>query len=269
MPAEAKRKASRRNSPDDPEEFRLALGDHLEELRDRLVRVLWLLLVGAVVGWFLQPTVYRQLSDLVRELLPKGAPYSEAFRSLTEPFFLKLKMAAFIGAILTLPLSVFQIWGFIRPGLKVTERRIVRLVFPISVLLFALGTFFGWIVLPSAFQWFVGYQAEFRDVQIIQEPGSLVFFILQMLLAFGLSFQLPIVVFVLAKVGVISAASLAQYWRHATVVIFFAAAALTPSSDPFSMMMLAAPLTILFFISVVAVRVSVKGERDPALDDLD
>lgn len=258
-----------KRAPRDPEEYRASLGEHLEELRQRLFRIAALLAVGAVAGWFLQPWVYTHLTALIRDMLPPDANYTEAFRSVTEAFFLKMKMAAIIGLILTFPWTLWQLWGFIAPGLKPSERRPVRLLVPISILLFAIGSYFGWTVMPSAFAWFLSFQGEFPDVAIIQEPGTLIFFILKMILAFGICFQLPTVVFGLAKVGILGADTLRQYWRHAVVVIFFLAAALTPSADPFSMLMLAVPLTLLFFASIVAVRVSSRAPRDPLLDQLD
>lgn len=258
-----------RNSSDDPEEFRATLGEHLDELRGRLIRSVILISVGLVAGWFLQPYVYDRLSHLARDSfqLPQGVHYKEAFKSITEPFMLKLKVAFYIGLVLVFPFVVTQVWGFIEPGLKPHERKPLRRLAPISVGLFMLGAFFCWLILPSALNWFVGYVVEFQGVEIIQEPGNLVFFILKMLLAFGIGFQLPVVVFFVAKVGLLGTDTLTRYWRQATVILFFGSAMLTPSNDLFSMLMMAVPLTILFFLSIWAVKLTSRRPIEPPAED--
>jgi sec-independent protein translocase protein TatC len=258
----------RRNTSGDPEEFRLPLGEHLEELRQRLIRIVIFLLAGSVIGWFLQPMVYGHLSDLARELMPANVPYREAFRNVTEPFMLKLKLSVYIGLVLFFPFCVLQLWGFVAPGLTPAERKPFRIVAPLSVLFFALGAYFCYMILPSAFGWFVSYLSEFPEVEIIQEPGTLAFFIMKMGLAFGVAFQLPLVVFFLAKVGVLAPSTISSYWRQATVVIFLGSAFLTPSADIFSMLMMAVPMTVLFFGSILAVKLT-NRKRPAELDELD
>lgn len=258
-----------RNSSDDPEEFRATLGEHLEELRGRLFKVILLLVVGMTIGWFLEPVVYEKLAALVREFMPKEMEYKEAFRNVTEPFMLKLKMSFYLGLILTLPFCVLQLWGFIAPGLKASEKKPLKVVAPLSVFLFLLGAFFCWLIIPSAFAWFIGYIKEFPGTAVFQEPGTMVFFILKMLLAFGIGFQLPLVVFFLAKIGILTPESIRHYWKQATVGIFFGSAILTPSQDIFSMLMMAIPMTVLFFLSMAAVRITGNKERAAELDALD
>lgn len=269
------RATSKRNSSDDPEEFRATLGEHLEELRDRLLRILLIITGGWVVGWFIEPPLYTTLSNLVRDAVPpnllEAGVYSEAFRNATDAFMLKFKLSFMLGLGLTLPLLVLQLWGFVKPGLKPSERKPLRFMAPFSVVLFAIGAFFCWLVLPSAFQWFFSFMEEFPGTKMIQEPGTMVFFILKMMMAFGIGFQLPLVVFMLGKVGLIGSDTLVQYWRQATAMIFLAAAILTPSQDAFSMLMMAVPLSLLFILSVMAVRFTTRNSRSssPELDDLD
>lgn len=254
-----------RNSSDDPEEFRASLGEHLEELRARLIRIVVLISVGMVVGWYLQPIVYERLAEVVRDLIPPTIEFKETFRTVTDPFMLKLKVAFVIGLTLVFPFVVLQLWGFVAPGLKPNERKPLTVVGPISVLLFALGGVLCWAIIPSAFAWFISYIEEFPNTAVYQEPGTLVFFILKMILAFGIGFQLPLVVYFLTKVGLLSSDTLKAHWRQATVIIFFGAAVLTPSSDVFSMLMMAVPMTVLFFASMAAVRLSDR-KSDQALD---
>lgn len=258
-------RAVSRNSPEDPEEFRAPLADHLEELRVRIIRIVVLIVVGMTIGWFLQPPVYDHLAALVREMIPKNIDYKETFKNVTEPFMLKLRVSFYLGLILTFPFIVLQLWGFVAPGLKPSERKPLQRLAPLSVGLFLLGAFFCWLIIPTAFAWFISYIVEFPGTSIYQEPGSMIFFILKMVLAFGVGFQLPIVVFFLNKIGLLGQDTLRQYWRHATAVIFFGAAILTPSNDIFSMLMMAIPMVILFFISLWAVNLGAK--RRPLADD--
>jgi len=267
------RRTPKRNSSDDPEEFRATLAEHLDELRTRIMRSLMAVVGGWVVGWYVEPLVYEHLSNLVessfRKSLSAETEFKEVFLNATDAFMLKLKLSFMIGLILALPVVTLQFWGFVKPGLKQAEQKPLKIVAPISVFLFLLGSFFCWLILPAAFQWFVSFVQDFPGAALHQQVGTMVFFVLKMLLAFGVGFQLPLVVFVLGKLGIIGPDTLIQYWRQATVGIFFASAILTPSQDIFSMMMMAVPLTLLFMLSVVAVRVTSREPHPPELDDLD
>ncbi len=270
------KKTNKRNSSDDPEEFRATLGEHLEELRDRLVRILLIVTVGWVLGWFLEPYVYEQLSHLVRQSIPawvRNDPrlFQEAFLNMADPFMLQLKLSFMLGLGITLPFLVLQLWGFVAPGLKASERKPLRVIAPFSVLLFATGMFFCWLILPSAFNWFFTFLGNYPGTVLNQEPGTMVFFILKMMMAFGIGFQLPLFVFVAGKIGLVGPDTLVQYWRQATVLIFGLSAILTPSSDAFSMLMMAVPLSLLFVLSVMAVKFTTRnsGSSSPELDDLD
>jgi len=234
-----------------------------DELRTRILRVITFLIVGWVIGWYLEPWVYEVLNALARKnmVLPKGVDYKEPFSTVMAPFMLKLKLSFFIGLILVFPFCILQVWGFVAPGLKDSEKRPMTIVAPISVVLFALGVLGCWIILPSAFAWFASWLEDFPGTVLYPEPGTMVFFILKMLLAFGLGFQLPLLVFFMAKIGILSPETLKLYWRQATVIIFFGAAAITPSSDIFSMMMMAVPLTLLFFLSMTAVQISERRKK--------
>lgn len=252
------------NSSDNPEEFRLTLGEHLEELRQRLFRILGILMVGFAVGWMIEPWAYKQLSEVASANIPATVEYKETFRHITEPFFLKVKLAFYLGLIMTLPLTVFQVWGFVAPGLKPQERRPFQLVAPVSVVLFAMGCALCWMILPAAFEWFASFIKAFPGVALYQEPATMVMFMVRMMLAFGIGFQVPIVVFALGKVGLITAGTMLQYWRHCIVGSFILAALLTPSGDWFTMSALALPLVVLVFASIYAVKLTERKKPLPA-----
>lgn len=252
----------RRNSSEDPEEFRLSLVEHLDELRVRIIRALIAIAICWVVGWVVHDPLYNMLAAHMRELLPKDLRYQEVFHSITDAFFLKLKLSFTFGLILALPVVVMQIWGFIKPGLKPTERKPFQVIGPLSIGLFFLGCYFCWLILPPTMSWFGDFvRTSYEGVNINQEAGTLVFFALNMMLGFGLGFQLPLIVYFLAMIGLLPPELLSKYWRQAMVIIFAASAIITPSADPFSMMMMAVPLTALFFLSVMAVRITKKKKR--------
>lgn len=265
----------RRNSSEDPEEFRATLVEHLEELRTRIVRIVYMLAVGWVVSYYvIEPHLYDYLNGMIESsVLPilnaKHIEYRTVFHNVTEPFMLRLKLSFLIGLILCFPLALLQVWGFVAPALKPKEKRPFRVIAPLSVVLFAIGVAFGWWVTPNALIWFAGYVEEFPGTSLFQEAGLMIFFILKLLLAFGLAFELPLIVFALGELGLLSSATLLKHWRQSTVFIFVVSAVLTPSNDAFTMLMMAIPMCVLFIISVYAVKFSQRKKRrviDPDSD---
>jgi len=267
-----------RNSSGDPEEFRATLVEHLEELRTRLVRSIQLIVVGWIIGWFLQKPVYDVFNNIASTGIKNSgidpSLYKEVFNHFTQMFIFQMKMSFIIGLVLASPFVLIQIWGFVAPGLKESEKRPLKRIAPFSVLLFFTGVAFCWFCLPAAVSWFVSYIANFPGTALYQEPGSMVLFMVKIMLAFGIGFQLPVIVYGLGAIGLLSAQTLAKYWRHGTVFVFFLSAILTPSNDPLTMLMMAIPLSILFMISVWAVkivqrkRVKVIENPDYSEDDL-
>jgi sec-independent protein translocase protein TatC len=132
-----------------------------------------------------------------------------------------------------------------------------------------MGVFFCWLVLPSAYGWFAGFFLTFDGAILNQDPEKIVTFSLKMMAAFGICFQLPIIVYALGRLGIVTPDTMVQYWRQAAVFIFFVAAAITPSNDPISMLMMAVPLCILFAISVYAVKLTTRKKELPPGDDDD
>jgi len=255
VPKKGGLKRKRRELPGDPDDFRLTLVEHLEELRDRIVRSLVIIAITWTIGWFIMPTLYAYLDAVVEHAIrPIDPTYKEAFRNVTEAFMLKFRLSFMIGMVLAFPFLVLELWGFIAPALKPEEQKPFKALAPFSVLLFALGAGFSWVILPSALSWFASYLTEFVGTTLIQDAGSMVFFILKMMLAFGIGFQLPLVVYILGALELLTAETMLQYWRQAATIIFIAAAAFTPSNDAFSMLMMAIPLVVLFAISVYMVK---------------
>ena len=251
--------------PEDPEDFRATLIEHLEELRVRLFRALSFLAVAWLIGWFIEPSLYgflnHMVSTAIRHALGPKIPYIEVFQNATEPFMLKIQLSFIIGLIFSFPMILVQMWGFIAPGLKSNERKPVERIAPISALLFATGVMFCWIILPKAVGWFARYVADFPGTALYQHAGLMVFFCLKLLLAFGVGFQLPLAIWLFGAIGLYESATLAKYWREGAFGIFVVAAIVTPSNDWFSMMMMAIPLTLLFLVSIWALRITEKRKK--------
>jgi sec-independent protein translocase protein TatC len=252
--------AGRFHVPDNPEEFRLTLVEHLEELRTRIFRCVLIISAGWIFGWFFEPTAFGLLSNLLVKnitfVLHDPSRFKIIFPNFTEPFMLKIRLSFMLGLIPALPLVIMQLWGFIKPGLKPNERRPIERVAPFSILLFAMGVAFCVAILGPCTRWFASYLDDFPNTVLYQDPAAMITFTLKMMIAFGLGFQLPLVVWSLGAIGLLSAETLVKYWRHAAVGIFFLAAAFTPSNDAFSMLMMAIPMVVLFMISVWAVKIT-------------
>ncbi|CAN5521495.1 twin-arginine translocase subunit TatC [soil metagenome] len=260
-----KSSATGRSPQDDPEEYRLTLVEHLEELRDRIIKVVSILAVTWVIGWIIEPHLYSFLNEMVdravKPQLPKGADFKEVFHNATDMFMLKLKLSFVIGLVIAFPLIILQLWGFIAPGLRKREQEPFRRLAPLSFLLFALGASFAWYMMPPALSWFATYLEEFPGTSLYQEAGTMSFFVLKMMLAFGVAFQLPLVVYILGALELLSAETLMKYWRQASVAIFVIAAVVTPSQDPLTMTVMAVPLVGLFMISAYAVKITQRKKR--------
>ncbi|WP_240917223.1 twin-arginine translocase subunit TatC [Nocardioides sp. HDW12B] len=255
---------------------KMALADHLREVRGRLLRVLVVLAAAMVVGLFL----YDELLEIVR------GPYTQAQEALgdevqTDPVFIgigapllfQLKLAAMAAIVVTSPYWLYQIWAFVLPGLHAHERKWTRVFAAVAGPLFIAGVAVGYYVLPKGLEVLIGFTPG--TVQNLVNFGDYFGFFTRMLLVFGVSFEIPLFVIMLNLAGVVSGRALGEYRAWIVVGVFVFAAAATPSTDPFSMLMLALPMTGLFLVSEVIARVVDRRRRrdaslggvDPDLDD--
>lgn len=235
----------------------MSLLEHLNELRKRLVWV-----VIGVATCTLLSFVFAE--DLLNYLLE---PYSEATGSIgsatlqtlrpTEGLETYFKVSLLAGAILAMPLILVQFWLFISPGLTQNERRYIYVFVPSSLALFVLGMAFAWFVLaPAAIFFLANFLPDvFSTDWTSQEYIS---FVIRMIFWLGVSFQLPIVVYFLARVGLVTARMLLDQWRIAIVLVAVLAAVITPSIDPVTMLITMAPLVVLYILSIGLARI---GER--------
>ncbi len=230
------------------------LTEHLAELRTRIIWSSVSVILCAVVCWFLYDRIFALLTAPVAHQLKRtGTKF--LFTSIAQPFMIRLQIALLSGLIAASPFVTLQIFLFVAPGLTAEEKRPLRWMIPLSALLFAAGVFMCYKILPTGISWFLSYVPP--DVaELRPDVSQTLMFILKMMLAFGISFQLPIVMVLLGKLGVVDAKMMASYWRYALVGIAVVAAVATPSGDALTMLMLAAPLAALYAFSILLVKLT-------------
>ena len=227
-----------------------ALTEHLRELRSCLITSLIAVIIGFAASYgFIKPIGTWFFKPLM-EVLPEESTL--IFTSYQEGFFFYLKLALVCGLLLATPVIFYQIWKFIAPGLFKHEKRILVPFTFLSTICFLGGTAFGYfVVFPPAFRFLVGYSNDFlTSMPAVSEYFSLA---LRLLIAFGVIFEMPILMVFLAKMGVVSVAFLNKNRKYAILINFVIAAILTPTPDVVNQMMMGIPLLILYEISVVAV----------------
>lgn len=227
---------------------RMTLMQHLEELRKRIVRAFIAWFVAFMVCYGFAEQMYLQISKPLRAALPAGTKL--VFITATEPFFAYLKIGAFAGLLVALPVIFWQLWGFIAPGLYAHEKRYVIPFVVLSTGCFFAGTAFGFIVaFPLMFGFLVQAGTAGGEVVPMLSMGSYLSLAGQMLLAFGITFELPIVIFFLARMGVVDYSLLARNRKFALLGCFILGAIFSPP-DVISQSVLAVPMFLLFEVGI-------------------
>lgn len=239
-----------------PDFAEMTLTEHLAELRTRLIRAMMGIAVGFAVCYGESQRVLDFVLAPLERVLPEDSTIQ--FTSLPEPFFVHLKVSALAGFFLASPWVFYQLWKFVAPGLYAQEKRMALPFVFLSTLFFTCGSVFCfYYVFPVTFEYFMTFGTA--DIRPIPKLGEYFSLVTKLLLGFGIVFELPVVCFFLGRMGVLHWRPMVSAWRYITVVIFIVAAILTPP-DPVSQVMLAAPLMILYGISVLVVAVT--GARD-------
>lgn len=239
------------NAADTGAEKRLSLVEHLSELRVRIIRVVVYITLGAIGGWLFYKQLFQLISSPVLPTL-KASGSKFLLTGITEGFSIKMQMSVLSGAIVALPLITLEGWMFIRPGLTRSERKAVVLVAPLSILLFIIGVVTAYMILPAGIRWLFNQNPP--EAAFMPSVSQALIFILKMILAFGLVFQMPVILMFLAKIGLINSGMLKTYWRHAIVAIAVVAAMATPSGDAFTMFMMCIPMAFLYLLSIGLVK---------------
>lgn len=220
--------------------------EHLEEFRKRVVIAALALMVGFLASWAYAPEIFKLLERPVLQFLAPGDKL--AFTRLTAPFFLYMKVAFFSGIFLSSPVILWQLWLFLAPGLYPREKRYAAPFIIFATLFFLAGGYFGYeVVFPMACKFFVEMGQDFKQVITIEDYFS---FASKMILGMGLVFETPILIFFLARLGIVTPAFLLQKFKYALVIIFIIAAIITPTPDVVTQAALAVPMILLYLLGI-------------------
>lgn len=239
---------------------RMPLTSHLEELRRKLMISGATWLVAFLVCYSFSEPLFDLIAGPVRQALPEGT--SLVFITATEPFFTYLKIGALAGLLVSMPVIFWQIWSFVAPGLYQHEKRYVIPFVLASTLCFASGAYFGFqFVFPMAFKVLIEFGTGGGDLSAMLSMGSYLSLSSKLLLAFGLVFELPVVIFFLARLGIVDHKMLARNRKFALLVAFLTGAMLTPP-DVFSQTALALPFIVLYEVGIIVARLFGKKREE-------
>ncbi len=239
----------------DLDETRAPLLDHLIELRTRLVRAIMALVVAFGVCLYFADPILGFLVQPLRDAFPDGEGQL-IFTKLPEVFFVELKVALFAGFMISFPIIANQLWAFVAPGLYANEKKAFLPFLLATPVLFIAGAALAYyVVMPTAFTWFLGFGGQTGGLNIKAMPsaGDYLNLVMQFILAFGLTFLLPVLLMLLHRAGIVTRAQLAGARRYVIVAVFVLAAVVTPP-DPGSQIILAIPLLLLFEGSLLLMR---------------
>ena len=231
--------------PSEPDVFEeMTLLEHMIELRDRIVKIVIAVAIAFVAGiYFAGP-----LLELLKEKSNAVGGFDVV--SPTDPITLYFKIALYIAIGIALPVILWQVFGFLAPGLTKKEKRILYSSLPFVSILFVGGAAYGFFVAaPAAFKFLSNFKTDLFEWS--PEGGQIITFYLTLMIGLALAFQLPVVMFLLAKLGIATPQKLRSFWKYALLIIFIASAVITPSTDPFNMALVAVPLMILYWAGVV------------------
>lgn len=248
------------------EDQEMTFWEHLEVLRWHIVRMVVYVVVAAAACWIFR----EQLLTVLRYPAEAGAR-AAGIEDFTFRIFetaggiiLMVQISLVAGLVAASPLIFMELWLFVRPALEPHERRFVYAVVPLASLLFLGGVAFCYWIAPRAFAFFFRFNQSLGvDVELTLQPY--LYFLMRLLLVFGLAFELPLVLTFLAAVGLVTRAGLLSWWRHAVVIIFCFAAIATPTTDPATMTFLAAPMVVLYVLSVLLAGLVEKKRRPEGL----
>lgn len=250
----------------------MPLVEHLRELRRRLVIAVFAILIGTIVGWIIYPSAFEFLKQ----------PYVEGIAPLLErkgfdatlvlsggvgsAFSFRLKFALVIGLVISTPVWIGQIWAFILPALHHNERRWAYLLTALGAPLFAGGVAVGYLVLPKGIEVLVSFAPE--SIDVLLTLGDYLNFVVRTVLVFGIAAQIPLVVVMLNRLGIVSSRQLSSARPWTVIGIFVFAAIATPSTDPLTMLFLAVPMTVLYLVSEVITKVTDRRKARVAPDEV-
>ena len=233
------------------DEKRMTIVEHLEELRRVLIISMAAWVGTTIVAFAFNGRVLSILEHPLKDVLGKGNHLSALpiVTSPTEPLTIPLKVSAAVGFIAALPIVVWQIWSFVAPGLRPVERRFAGPFIASSLALFALGGAFAYFVMPIGLNWLAGFLNG--NATFLPDLNAYLSFFTLLIIIFGVTFELPVVIVLLGVLGIVSSRRLRTWRKGIWVGIIFAAFIVTPGADPFTPTALLVPLIVLFEASVL------------------
>ncbi|HEX6130136.1 MAG TPA: twin-arginine translocase subunit TatC [Actinomycetota bacterium] len=239
----------------------MTLIEHLEELRHRLIVSLLALGLGSIPAWFLYEPIKEALREPYCDFLrrnPAFSPFEQGtcpliFGGVVDAFTVKLKIVLYLGLVLALPVVLYQLWAFVTPGLTQRERRYAVPFIVSSIVLFAAGAVFAYTALPRGLEFLLGFAGE--GVVPLLTFDRYVSFVVLVILAFGFSFLLPVLLVFLELVGVLTPERLGAWRRYAILAIAIFAAVITPTGDPITLLMLGVPMYLFYEAAIIIGRV--------------
>jgi len=222
--------------------------EHLDELRKRLVISVLALLVGFLVAFSVISPIFDFIMRPLQEILPDGGRL--VYTEPAEAFLLYIKIAALAGLMLAIPVVLYQLWRFVAPGLYAREKRFaIPFVFFASAFFIGGALFAHFLLFPWAWSFFAGFSTDYMEFFPRIQPAFSLY--VKLVLACGLVFQMPTMVFFLARIGLVTPRFLIQNTKYAILLIFIFAAVLTPTGDPVTLTMMAAPMIALYGLSII------------------
>jgi sec-independent protein translocase protein TatC len=242
----------------------MSLIDHLTELRSRVFKAAVALALGAVVGFFLYSRVLNWLVEPYCQVKHAAQANSTCRLVVTDPlesFSIRLKLSAYLGMLLALPVVLWQLWRFITPGLSKKERRYAVPFVLSSTGLFLAGAALALVTFPKTLEFFSSFGGQ--DLELLYTPSKYLGLLVLMMLIFGLGFEFPVVLVFLQIARVLTWQRLVAWRRYAIVGIFVVDAVITPSGDPVTLFAMAVPMCIFYEVAILVGRVAL--HRSPAV----
>lgn len=248
------------------DEARMSLIEHLTELRDRLIKIVLAIAFGVLIAFLLYNRIFHLLIGPYEHIANSDNSLTGGKLLQVDPlegFGIRMKLAAYGGIAIAMPVILWQVWRFITPGLYAHERRYAVAFVSSALVLFIMGATLAFLTLPQALKWLVSIGGANNFVTAFA-PAKYFTLITYMMLAFGLGFEFPIILVFLQLVGVLTVATLRRFRRYAVVGITVVVAIITPSGDPISMLMLSVPMVLFYEAAIIVGRLIERRRAAPA-----
>lgn len=251
---------------DDPDVFEeMTLQEHLTELRDRIMKMVIAIVPTFIFGFIMSRRIIEDIAARA------NAVSGLDVRSPTDPLTLSFKIGLYVALAITMPIIVYQLVAFLAPGMTRKEKRVLFSALPFVSILFILGVWYGYFVAaPRALTFLSQWMPD--AMQWDPDGPEVVSFFMTLMIGLGLSFQLPVIMFILAKIGIVGPKDMRKWRKYAFLVLLIAAAIITPSTDPYNMAIVAIPLVVLYEVGIIISSIFAKTglrTKNTAVDDVE